>query len=114
MSPVVTSPVATSSPFLPLSKRSSRIARAAGSIVRAVVGFARAVAHRQDVKHMLELDDRALKDIGLVRGDVLGALEAPLGRDPSVLLRLRTVERRALRRPHAVPARRVSPADCEA
>lgn len=88
--------------------------RAMRVVLRVVTGFVRAVTNRRDVKRLLELDDRALKDIGLVRGDVLGALAVPVTRDPSVLLRLRTVERRALRRGHAPPARRVTRTPCDA
>ena len=69
--------------------------RRALQALRALASLARAVRNRREVMHLLELDDRALKDIGLVRNDVAGALDAPLTRDPSVLLRLRSVERRA-------------------
>lgn len=62
--------------------------------VRAVL---RAMAHRRQVMRLMELDDRCLKDIGLLRTDVIGALEEPPHRDPSTLLRLRAVKRRAYR-----------------
>jgi uncharacterized protein YjiS (DUF1127 family) len=66
--------------------------------VRAVFGpiarLARAISDRQDVKRLMELDDRALKDIGLSRSDVDGALAEPLFRNPSAVL-LRSVERRS-------------------
>lgn len=73
----------------------SSLARIAQQGGRVVVALVRAIAHRRDVKRLLELDDRELKDIGLLRGDVLGALSEPLGTDPSIVLRLRSVERRA-------------------
>ena len=37
-----------------------------------------ALGHRREVRHLAELDDRMLKDIGLLRSDVDGALAEPL------------------------------------
>ena len=71
------------------------LTRLAGAAVRGMRALARALAHRQDVKRLAELDDRALKDIGLVRGDVAGALAEPFHKDPSTVLMVRRVERRA-------------------
>lgn len=62
---------------------------------RAVLSLGRALAHRRDVQLLLDLDERALKDIGLVRNDILGALAEPLIKDPSTILLVRSVERRA-------------------
>ena len=69
-----------------------------GRALRSVVAFAKAMIGRREVTQLLGLDDRMLKDIGLSRADVAGALASPWAHDPSILLRLRSVERRALQR----------------
>ena len=93
---------AASRPLTFAPPTSSRFGRVLETLARACAGIVQAVAHRRDVKLMLQLDDRMLKDIGLVRNDVLGALAERIHRDPSVVLRLRAVERRAARRDAAV------------
>jgi len=60
-----------------------------------VVRFGRALRNRRQVVRLCEFDDRMLKDIGLTRSEVHGALAAPLRTDPSTLLLVRRVERRA-------------------
>lgn len=91
-----------------------RLVRAAG---RRVAMTVRAAIHRSEIRQMLELDDRQLKDIGLVRNDVLGALAQPIVRDPSIVLLVRSVERRS--RPRAPepaaarPQRKTVPAKTE-
>lgn len=111
------SSIATSFPP-PSSGRLVRLLRFAKGAACAVAAVVRAVKHRREVMHLLELDDRALKDIGLVRNDVAGVLDAPLTHDPSVILRLRSVERRARARQvplHARPVARVfDPDRCNA
>ena len=72
-------------------------------VLRAVVD---ATVNRRDVTRMLDLDDRMLKDIGLTRNDVLGALGSRLAQDPSVLLRRRSVESRARQRAFEVETAR--------
>ena len=57
-----------------------------------------ALLHRREVARLADLDDRALKDIGLLRSDVTAALDRPLGEDPSTLLMLRSAERRSYAR----------------
>lgn len=69
-----------------------------------VTGLFRAIAHRRAVGQLLELDDRALKDIGLVRNDVTGALASSIEADPSVVLIVRAVGHRSRLR-HVAPAR---------
>jgi uncharacterized protein YjiS (DUF1127 family) len=54
-----------------------------GVALRAVRQFAAAVKNRARVRELYELDDRALKDIGLMRTDIHAALDAPLHLDPS-------------------------------
>jgi uncharacterized protein YjiS (DUF1127 family) len=51
--------------------------------VRQVRSFGQALANRRAVTALHGLDDRALKDIGLTRADVQGALALPMGHDPS-------------------------------
>jgi uncharacterized protein YjiS (DUF1127 family) len=78
----------------------------AADLARGLVALLRALSHRRDVRALAELDDRALKDIGLVRSDVLGALAEPLHKDPSAVLLLRSVGRRARSRAVALAAQR--------
>src|SRR5918993_5424031 len=64
----------------------------------AVLGHAKALAvalsHRRAVKRLCAWDNRMLKDIGLTRSDVIGALSEPLSRDPSAALAARLGRRR--------------------
>ena len=74
-------------------------ARTAFAVVKpATVRIADALRNRLAVQRLRDLDDRALKDIGLVRSDVAGALAAPLHVDPSSVLSDRRLahERRLL------------------
>lgn len=63
-----------------------------GAFARAVANLVKALQHRGEIRHLAEFDDRMLKDIGLVRSDVDGALSEPLFRNPSTVL-VRRVER---------------------
>jgi uncharacterized protein YjiS (DUF1127 family) len=86
--------------------------RVAGDLLTQVERFVRAVRNRRDVMRLAELDDRTLKDIGLVRSDVAGALDQPLSADPSRILSLRRLERserRVRSRPVLVAAPSVTP-----
>jgi uncharacterized protein YjiS (DUF1127 family) len=85
--------------------RPSLLTGAARAVFGSMVRLARALSDRQDVKRLMELDDRALKDIGLTRSDVDGALAEPLFRNPSTVL-LRSVERRSRAEVGAVPSKR--------
>ena len=77
-------------------------------ISRAVGDFVRNVRHRREIKALAELDDRLLKDIGLTRGDVEGALSESLLSNPSVVL-VRSVERHSRSERTASRTRRVRP-----
>jgi uncharacterized protein YjiS (DUF1127 family) len=63
--------------------------------LRMIAAFLRAIGHRREIGRLLEFDDRALHDIGLARTEVLGALAQPWTRDPSAVLLVRSIERRA-------------------
>ncbi|MFT0860493.1 DUF1127 domain-containing protein [Ancylobacter sp. G4_0304] len=65
---------------------------------KAAFGFARAVYHRHTLSQLGEFDDRMLKDIGLTRSDLRDAASGPLWQDPTAVLVVRAVERRASRR----------------
>ena len=86
--------------------------RAALGIVRHSGTVLKALRHRREVLRLAELDDRALKDIGLLRSDVEGALLAPLHEDPSKVLSFRRVEHRDRPRPAAVTGPRLAPKPC--
>jgi len=78
---------------------------------RALTNLFVALKHRREVRHLAELDDRMLADIGLTRSDVTGALGEPLTRNPSWVL-VRNVKRhsRAERPDYSVkPVRPVVP-----
>jgi len=55
----------------------------AGIAIAAVSGLRSALKGRIEVSRLADLDDRALKDIGLMRTDVYAALAMPIHRDPS-------------------------------
>lgn len=75
------------------------------SMARAVARLAQALKHRREIMHLAEFDDRMLKDIGLVRADIEGALAEPLVRNPSLVL-VRCVDRRRSRSQRVVSSER--------
>src|SRR5829696_5726879 len=65
------------------------VKRAGAAALGHAKAFAVALSHRRAVKRLCAWDDRKLKDIGLTRSDVVGALSEPLSRDPSAALAAR-------------------------
>ncbi|HUN11877.1 MAG TPA: DUF1127 domain-containing protein [Rhabdaerophilum sp.] len=55
---------------------------------KAVVRFQAVLANRRAAQELMNWDHRSLKDIGLSRSDVRGALQLPLTEDPTKLLSL--------------------------
>jgi|GEM_PF-2364341 len=53
---------------------------------KAAARFAKTLANRREARQLSEWDARALKDIGLTRSDVMGALSEPITRDPTLYL----------------------------
>ncbi len=62
------------------------------------VNFAKALHRRRILAELGEFDDRMLRDIGLTRGDLRDAVAGPLWQDPTSVLVVRAVEKRAARR----------------
>ncbi len=86
-------------------------ARLVVSTILDIVGAAlKAIVNRSSVTTLATWDDRMLKDIGLTRGDVDGALSQPWHRDPSRELMVRRVENRVRRGSRAAAAGGVSDA----
>ncbi|MBZ6076022.1 DUF1127 domain-containing protein [Microvirga puerhi] len=79
-----------------------------GSIVRAIADIAKALQHRREIVHLAEFDDRMLKDIGLIRSDVEGALAESLLHNPSRVL-VRCAERHTRSERMAAPVRSARP-----
>lgn len=63
-----------------------------------VIGLVKAVARRRVIADLAEFDDRMLRDIGLSRSDLRDAASAPVWQDPTSVLVVRAVEKRAARR----------------
>jgi len=66
----------------------------ASTILDAAKATLRAIVNRRSVNTLAAWDDRMLKDIGLTRGDLDGALAQPWHRDPSRELMVRRLENR--------------------
>jgi uncharacterized protein YjiS (DUF1127 family) len=78
-----------------LSALGGSVTRAATRTVTGVKNLIRAWVHRREVMQLGELDERGLKDIGLVRSDVEGALATSWLRDPSVVLSARSAQQQS-------------------
>ncbi|MCO5092324.1 DUF1127 domain-containing protein [Bosea sp. (in: a-proteobacteria)] len=88
-----------------LSSVSAGATRAAAVGTAGIRQVARALIHRREVMRLAELDERGLKDIGLVRSDVDGALATSWLGDPSSVLAQRAgsaASIAAARRDHAL------------
>lgn len=57
------------------------------AVVARVKTIVKALVNRRQIRELHALDDRLLKDIGLVRSDVVAALDIGLHEDPSLHLR---------------------------
>lgn len=63
-----------------------------------VFRLVKAVARRRVIADLAEFDDRMLRDIGLNRSDLRDAASTPVWQDPTRILVVRSVEKRAARR----------------
>ena len=86
----------------------SAVRRFVQFVVLGMTALVRAITHRREVRTLLELDERSLRDNGLTRNDVIGALHQPLVKDPSVILLVRSVDRRSQLRARAAATRRLA------
>lgn len=78
-----------------LSAVSGGAARAAAHTVTGIKNLFRAWLHRREVLRLSELDDRGLKDIGLIRSDIDGALATSWLEDPSSVLQARSAQQQS-------------------
>ena len=88
-----------------LSSVSAGVTRVATIGINGTIQLVRAIAHRREVMRLGELDERGLKDIGLVRSDIDGALATSWLDDPSAVLAERSRSSSSLaaaRRDHAL------------
>lgn len=89
-----------------LSSVSAGVTRVATIGINGTIQLVRALAHRREVMRLsAELDERGLKDLGLVRSDIDGALATSWLEDPSAVLAERSrssSDLAAARREHAL------------
>ena len=88
-----------------LSSVSAGVTRVATIGVNGTIQLVRALVHRREVMRLsAELDERGLKDLGLVRSDIDGALATSWLEDPSAVLaeRSRSASSISARPGHAV------------
>ena len=64
------------------------------AILAKLVAFMVALRNRHELGRLLEFNDIELKDLGLVRNDLLNALDLPLHQDPTRRLQSWRAERR--------------------
>ena len=99
--------IATETAYTRFFGPASAIRRLVQFVLFGMAALVRAITHRREVRTLLELDERSLRDIGLTRGDVIGALAQRLVKDPSVILLVRSVDRRSKLRARPNAARRL-------
>lgn len=80
---------------VPLTARLSLIAGALTTLARRVRKLPIALAHRDQLRRLVEYDDHVLADIGFTREDINAALAAPFWSDPSEGLLRRLSELKA-------------------
>ncbi len=85
----------------------SAVRRFVQLVILGMTAFVRAITHRREVRQLLDMAERSLRDIGLLRSDVVGALDQPWAKDPSAILVVRSVDRRSRLRALAHASRRV-------
>ena len=73
-----------------------RLADMLAAPARGVAAVTRSLRHRADVRRLTMLSDQQLKDVGLTRGEVAGALAVGWTEDPSCTLSARNAERSGL------------------
>ncbi len=76
-----------------LSSVSAGATRVVTLAIKPAAFLVKALIHRREVMRLGELDERGLKDIGLVRSDLDGALAVSWLSDPSVILAERSSAR---------------------
>jgi len=69
------------------------VTRVAAQGFVAVRTLAKSIIHRREVMRLGELDERGLKDLGLVRSDIDGALATSWLNDPTTILAARSSAR---------------------
>lgn len=80
---------------VPITARLSLIADALTTLARRVRKLPISLAHRDQLRRLVECDDHRLADIGFTREDINAALAAPFWRDPSEELVRRLCELKA-------------------
>jgi uncharacterized protein YjiS (DUF1127 family) len=86
-----------------------RLADVLAAPARGVIAVTRNLRHRADVRRLTLLSDHQLKDVGLTRGEVAGALAVGWMEDPSCTLSARNAERSGLVALHRRSEDRSSP-----
>ena len=81
-----------------LSSLVSAAGTAVTTLFSAIALVGRAIARRRLIAELGEFDDKMLRDIGLTRADLRDASAGPFWQDPTNVLVVRSVERRASRR----------------
>jgi uncharacterized protein YjiS (DUF1127 family) len=74
----------------------ARLATVLAAPVRGLVAITRSLRHRAEVRALTHMSDYQLKDVGLTRGEVAGALAVGWLDDPSSTLAARNAERSGL------------------